>query len=67
MWARKAWEIEVSIKTNPLTGGSSDEEDSAPSAARQQSGNVIDATQDSGLAYLSMRGLPVKPLPDDYD
>jgi hypothetical protein len=49
-WARKVWEIETDVITNPMTsfGG-----DSAPNSG------TIDATTDEGMAQLEQMGLPV--------
>lgn len=50
-WTRKAWDIEVSMLSNPLSGGSKDED-----------GDTIDASTDEGLEQLKGSGFPIKYL-----
>lgn len=57
-WARKLWEIETGIVTNPMASFE-DEKKKEPSSGGD---GTIDATTEDGIAQLQRMGLPVKRL-----
>jgi hypothetical protein len=60
-WDRYEWTLEVEAMMNPLGGGEDEDEGDSDSLVQVFKQPAIDATSDSGLAYLeSEMNIPVK-------